>query len=566
MIRTFTFPTHVYSSIIAVLLCMSLVSETYSQPTLALSSPVISSGLSAPIQFVNAGDGSGRVFIVQQAGTIRVYDAGFNYLGDFLTVSNINAGGERGLLSMVFHPQYASNGFFYVYYNNTNGDLELARYQVSADPNIANSASKRILITIPHPNFTNHNGGELHFGNDGYLYLSTGDGGSGGDPNNNAQNTSVLLGKILRFNVNTSNTAPYYTIPAGNPYGNEVFALGLRNPFRWSFDRLNYDMWIGDVGQDNFEEIDHRTNATMLNANYGWRCYEGLNSYNSTGCGPASNYVFPVRAYPTQNPSAAVTGGVVYRGSIFPGMQGYYIATDFFSGRFYTVRQNGSGYDTSSQVLNPPVTGIADFGETEDGEVYLVSLTDGTVSHLLETGTGPVPVTLVNFDGIIENAGVQLSWRTSMEQNLGHFEIEYSTDGTIFTNLANVAAQNASTGYSYSYLDALHHDGVIFYRLKMVNTDGSYRYSGTIRLLLSDSKNIIAPTMITDGLMHVNLSSAIYDYVELISMDGKMILKENIRGRTGDIKIPVSKLATGMYVARLTGNSITTVEKVFIQQ
>ena len=332
--------------------CMIFSKSILSQPILTLN-PVITTGLSSPIQFVNAGDGTNRVFIVEQGATIRAYDANFNFLSVFLTVSNVSVGGERGLLSMVFHPDYQNNGLFYVYYTNAAGDLELARYHVSSDPNVADPVSKVIVLTIPHPVNSNHNGGELHFGTDGYLYASTGDGGGGGDVPNNAQNTSVLLGKILRLNVNTSLVAPYYSIPAGNPYGNEIYALGLRNPFRWSFDRQTQDMWIGDVGQSSFEEIDFRAAANTLGVNYGWRCYEGNSTYNSTGCGPSTDYVFPVYTYPNPGP-AAVTGGIVYRGTDYPALQGYNISADFYSGTFYLTVSNGSGvWNTSTQVISP---------------------------------------------------------------------------------------------------------------------------------------------------------------------------------------------------------------------
>ena len=189
-----------------ILILLIIPAEMSAQPTLSYL-PVIT-GLSAPMQLVHAGDGSKRIFIVQKSGSILAYSNTYNLLSTFLTVTDITSTGERGLLSMAFHPGYAVNGFFYVYYTNNNGDLELARYKVSDDPNLADALSKVILVTIPHPTYQNHNGGELHFGNDGYLYLSTGDGGSGGDPSNNAQNTSLLLGKMLRFDVNTSGTAP----------------------------------------------------------------------------------------------------------------------------------------------------------------------------------------------------------------------------------------------------------------------------------------------------------------------------------------------------------------------
>jgi glucose/arabinose dehydrogenase len=349
-------------------------------PQLSLTS-VISSGLSAPMQFVHAGDGSKRIFIPQKLGTIRVYDSAFNFLSVFGTVSNLSTSGERGLLSMVFHPNYASNGFFYVYYTNTSGNLELARYHVnSSTPNTFDAASKVIVLTIPHPTNSNHNGGELHFGTDGYLYLSTGDGGGAGDVPNNAQNKSVLLGKLLRLNVNTAATAPYYSVPADNPFGNEVYAYGLRNPYRWSFDRSTQDIWIGDVGQDSWEEINFRAAALSKGTNFGWRCYEGNAVYNISLC-TDSNYVFPAHAYATQNPSASITGGVVYRGSRYPSLQGVYLGADFYSGTWYKLVKNGTGWDVTTQTLSP--TGIVDFGETESGEVYVVSNTGNSVYRVV---------------------------------------------------------------------------------------------------------------------------------------------------------------------------------------
>jgi glucose/arabinose dehydrogenase len=346
-------------------------------PQISLTS-VISTGLSAPMQFVHAGDGSKRVFIPQKGGAIRVYDSAFNFISVFGTVTGITTNGERGLLSLVFHPDYATNGFVYVYYTNASGNLELARYHVnSSTPNAWDASSKVIVLTIPHPTNSNHNGGELHFGTDGYLYLSTGDGGGAGDVPNNAQNTSVLLGKVLRLNVNTSASAPYYSIPPGNPFSNEVYAYGLRNPYRWSFDKATQDMWIGDVGQDSWEEINFRAAAATSGANYGWRCYEGNNAFNTSGC-TGSNYIFPVHAYATQNPAASITGGVVYRGTTYPSLQGVYLSADFYSGIFYKIVPNGSGgWDITTQTLSP--TGIVDFGETESGEVYVVSHTGNSV-------------------------------------------------------------------------------------------------------------------------------------------------------------------------------------------
>ncbi|UEG50822.1 PQQ-dependent sugar dehydrogenase [Ferruginibacter lapsinanis] len=372
------------ASILSLLLCIAF--SAVAQPILSLTQVI--KNLSSPMQLVNASDGSGKIYIVQKAGKIQVYTKDYDSIGVFVTVTNITSNDERGLLSMAFHPDYEHNGFFYVYYTNSIGDLELARYRVSNNPNIANAASKVILKTIPHPVNQNHNGGELHFGKDGSLYLSTGDGGGGGDQPNNAQNTSVLLGKILRFKVDTTNIAPYYdtTANAENPFANEVVAYGLRNPFRWSFDRLTYDMWIGDVGQGSFEEIDYRPADSIRGINYGWRCYEGNSVYNTSGCGNISNYTFPVYTYPTQDPSAAVTGGTVYRGATYLDLYGYYVAADFFSDTFYLIKYNSltRTATTTKQVLLP--NGIVDFGETENGELYAVSLFANSVYRITASG------------------------------------------------------------------------------------------------------------------------------------------------------------------------------------
>ena len=359
-----------------------------SQPVLTLT-PVIS-GLSSPIELVHAGDGSNRIFILQQGGTILVYDKSYAFLGTFLTLSSgFTSGGERGLLSMAFHPGYATNGLFFIYYTNGAGDLELARYKVSANANLADAATKVIVKTIPHPTNSNHNGGELNFGNDEFLYLSTGDGGGGGDVPNNAQNTGVLLGKMLRFNVTTTDNPPYFTIPPTNPYGNEIYAIGLRNPFRWSFDKLTHDMWIGDVGQNSWEEINYRPADSSLGINYGWRCYEGNATYNtSVGCGgPITNYNFPVFTYPNPSPgSASITGGTVYRGLTYLALKGYYVAADFYSGIFYMIKYDTLNklWVTTPQNLSP--NGMANFGETEDGELYGVSLFANAIYRIESTG------------------------------------------------------------------------------------------------------------------------------------------------------------------------------------
>ncbi len=339
------------------------------------------SGLSAPVAITNLGDQ--RLFITEQAGRIRIVDLSTNpptlLATPFLDIHTlVKSGGEQGCLSVAFDPTSA-NGF-YVYYNNLSGDIVVANYTVSADPNIANTTGT-ILLTIPHPTNTNHNGGQLQFGKDNFLYLGTGDGGSSNDPPNNAQTKTVLLGKILRLKMNGA--APY-EIPPGNPFPNaanptalpEIWAYGLRNPFRFSVDRLTGDLLIGDVGQDAKEEVDLAPSGVSA-LNFGWRVMEGT---SCTGLPPLTNppcndpsFTAPILDYsdapdPTQS---AVIGGVRYRGTrlIQPGT---HLFADFYDGIIRQGVQNDQGAWSKSNLLSTGVN-VSAFAQDEDGEVYFTS-------------------------------------------------------------------------------------------------------------------------------------------------------------------------------------------------
>ncbi|MDP5027802.1 MAG: PQQ-dependent sugar dehydrogenase, partial [Flavobacterium sp.] len=298
--------------------------------TIALQS--FATGLTSPVEITHAGDS--RLFVVEQSGKIKIINAnGTVNTTPFLNLTSlISTGGERGLLGLAFHPNYATNGYFFVNYTNTSGNTVIARYSVSSgNSNIANTTGT-ILMTITQP-YSNHNGGSIKFGPDGYLYIGMGDGGSGGDPGNRAQNINENLGKMLRIDVN-STIAPYYTNPATNPYvgvaGNdEIWAIGLRNPWKFSFNRLNGDLWIADVGQGSVEEIDKVVNPLTAGLNFGWRCYEGNSTYNSTGCAPASTMTFPFTQYARSGGACSVTGGYFYTGSMYPNFQNKYFFTDY---------------------------------------------------------------------------------------------------------------------------------------------------------------------------------------------------------------------------------------------
>jgi glucose/arabinose dehydrogenase len=359
--------------------------------------PIVTSGLTKPLYLTHAGDS--RLFIVERAGVIRIYQGGALLSQPFLDISSIvqDVGFEEGLLGLAFPPTFSpSHAQFYVYYVNNAGDLVLARYNVSAgNPNIADPASAEIVLTIPHPGQANHNGAQIAFGpQDGYLYIGPGDGGikSSTDPGKNAQDPAVLAGKILRIDVETGDPSTY-TIPPTNPYRQtpgfrpEIWTLGFRNPYRFSFDRTTGDLFIADVGQSNIEEIDYEPGSDPGGRNYGWDCYEGSNSYDPVGCGPVENYTFPVWEY-NHALGCSVTGGYVYRGRLFPDMIGIYFYGDFCSGRIWGLSFDGTNWQ-NTEYLDSTLS-ISSFGEDVNGEVYVVDF-NGGVYRLEGTGTGPTP-------------------------------------------------------------------------------------------------------------------------------------------------------------------------------
>jgi len=344
----------------------------------------IASNLVKPVGITNAGDGSGRLFLTLQDGKIMIWNGTQVLATPFLDIDPIvnSSGSEQGLLGLAFHPDYNTNGYFYVNYtDNTGGDTVIARYSVSAgNPNVADPASALKLVEIDQP-FSNHNGGQLQFGPDGYLYIGMGDGGSGGDPFNNGQNPMALLGKMLRIDVDGGGNPPdcgggaaNYTIPADNPFVDgpggtcdEIWHMGLRNPWRFTFDRLTGDLFIGDVGQDSWEEVDRQPAASAGGENWGWRCYEGKHPYNTQGCGPLNSYDRPILEY-SHAVGCSITGGYVYRGPAMPGLgQGMYVYADYCSGRVWGARPVGIGWRTVLLADTP--YNITTFGETEAGEL-----------------------------------------------------------------------------------------------------------------------------------------------------------------------------------------------------
>jgi glucose/arabinose dehydrogenase len=340
--------------------------------------PVVRAGLVQPLFLTHAGDRSGRLFVVEQPGRVRVLTGGGLRATPFLDLrGRVLFGGERGLLGLAFHPRYAGNGRFFVdYTRRTDGATVVEEFRVSADPNVAAPAG-RVVLTVPQP-FASHKGGMLAFGPGGYLFVGLGDGGGAGDPGNRAQDRRQLLGKILRLDVDRGRP---YAIPPGNPFADgggrpEIFALGFRNPWRFSFDRSTGALYAGDVGEKRVEEVDR----VVLGGNYGWRRLEGNLCFKpAVGC-DRTGLRPPILTYAHASGRCAVTGGYVYRGRAIPGLVGGYVYGDFCTGEIF-VRRAGAA---PARLLDTGLM-ISSFGEDQAGELYVVGL-GGTVHRLAAAG------------------------------------------------------------------------------------------------------------------------------------------------------------------------------------
>lgn len=420
------------------------------------SAPVISvedfiSGLDAPVDLKHAGDE--RLFVLEQhQGEILIFNQEGEQFGQpFLTIEDISTAFEQGLLCMAFHPEYQENGEFFVYYTNRDGDGILSRFSVSEhDPNSADPASEEVIMTIDQP-YDNHNGATIAFGPDGMLYFTLGDGGSGGDPQNFSQNPQSWLGKILRLDVDSdgSDINSTYAIPDDNPFVDdettldEIWALGVRNPWRCSFDSQTGDFWIADVGQSDWEEINFQPASSTGGENYGWRCYEGTMPYNTDGCREESAYVFPVHEYENTgfNGQCSVTGGFVYRGTEFPELQGHYVFGDWCSQFIWSLFPDGDGSFTKRYHTQDLGGDLNAFGQDHAGELY-VCLNNGMVKRIVseEVDQSPyhsepheVPGVIQAQDFDLGGQGLAYSDNSNVNQGSAYrqdefVDIEHTTD------------------------------------------------------------------------------------------------------------------------------------------
>jgi glucose/arabinose dehydrogenase len=368
--------------------CRERKSSTLAPAIPDVSLVLTAGGFAQPTGIAHAGDGSGRLFIIEQGGTVRIIKSGTVLATPFLNITPLvkSSGSEQGLLGIAFPRGYGPNKrYLYTNYTGTQGvgDTVVARFQTTIDPDAADPASGQTLLTVVQP-FANHNGGQLAFGPDGHLYIGMGDGGSGGDPLNNAQNPLSLLGKVLRIDVESQPGG--YVIPPSNPFvGNaayrpEIWALGLRNPWRFSFDRGTGDLFIADVGQNFYEEVHVQSAASAGGENYGWDIMEGLHCYGAATC-DRTGLTLPVAEYDHSRGDCSITGGYVYRGQEYPALQGIYLFGDYCSGRIWGMKRDGVAVQT--RLLMESGMPISTFGEDEAGNLYVADHGGGNVYQIV---------------------------------------------------------------------------------------------------------------------------------------------------------------------------------------
>ncbi|HEX9252965.1 MAG TPA: PQQ-dependent sugar dehydrogenase [Ignavibacteriaceae bacterium] len=552
-------------------LLVLLTISNYAQYDLEAAFPNLT--FSSPLNLQNAGDGTNRLFVVEQNGVIKVFQNLSNVTASktFLNITDrVTSGGETGLLGLAFHPDYENNGYFYVNYTAPNPlRTVISRFQVSStNPDSADKNSELIILTYDQP-FSNHNGGCTAFGPDGFLYISAGDGGSGGDPQNNAQNITNLLGKIIRIDVDNPQTPLNYGIPSDNPFVDstnvnirkEIYAWGLRNTWKFSFDSVSGWLWAADVGQGSWEEVDIIQNGK----NYGWRCYEGNHPYDLSGCN--GTYEFPIWEY-SHSVGFSITGGYVYRGQNVPELYGKYIFGDYVTARVWALDYDGINPATSTQITTAPGS-ITSFGEDENKELYLVSF-NGKIYRFIPT---IVPVELLSFNATVQDGKVFLQWYTSTETNNAGFKIERSKNGADYEEIFFVGGNGTTTNRNvYSYLDESVHSGVYYYRLKQIDYNGTFENLNVIAVDLGipggflleqnypnpfNPKTVINFQTPKEGLVILK----VYD---LLGNEISTLVNEQKPAGSYSVDFDASKLTSGMYLYKLISGSFSYTKKMIL--
>lgn len=471
--------------------------KSFGQPTLVFTPMSLSGGsLINPVDITGCGDGSGRLFVVEKRGTIRIILNNTIQPGFFLDIrDSVETNGERGLLGIAFHPAYPDSPYVFVNYVQKGTVItRIARFNLNpGNSNDLLETSQKILLSQAGIQ-SNHKAGDLNFGPDGYLYFGLGDGGGGGDPGENGQNINSLLAKICRLDINVG-VPPYFAYPPDNPFvgvnGNDaIWAYGVRNPWRFSFDRVTGDFWLGDVGQDLWEEVDFIYAGTPGGMNFGWDCREGNHIFEPAGCPGESAFTYPIFEIPhTCDPPCntgagwSMTGGFVYRGSAYPVLYGYYVFADYGSNKAWTIKQTGFGSPpTFSWTLfdNPGIDAVESFGEDDNGELYALSYT-GTVYTISATGTLAVGWTKIKATP--SHLGNKIEWSLDALFGVNHFQVQRSFFGNFnqFVKVSDVAPNPDEINYHYN--DPFINSSGSYYRIAAYMDDGTIEYSPSAHIL-----------------------------------------------------------------------------------
>ena len=551
---------------------------TTANAQLSLESAFPDLSFSSPVFLTNAGDSTDRIFVVEQAGRIKVFQNSSSVQSSktFLDITDrVTSGGETGLLGLAFHPDYKNNGYFYVDYTTPDPlTTRISRFQVTSNPDSANINSEVILLSFAQP-YTNHNGGWIGFGpNDGYLYIGAGDGGSGGDPHNNAQNITKFLGKILRIDVDTNDVDLNYAIPPDNPFVDstgsvlkEIYAWGMRNPWRSSFDPVTGWLWCGDVGQNTYEEIDIIENGN----NYGWNCYEGNHTYPSGDC-EYPDYTFPIWEYSHSN-GCSITGGYVYRGSDVPDLVGKYIYSDYCSSTLWALTYDGSNPATNETLLTVPAS-VVSFGVDESRELYIVTQYPNAIYKFTPAEILFAPANFIAT--AIAPDKVQLTWEDNNETELG-FKIERKTDQAGMYALLDSVEQNV-TDYSDQ---SVQENTVYYYRIYAFNDRIISEYSqedsaltpnttgvnnSSIPLSYNLEQNYPNPFNPTTKISWQSPVSSlqtlkIYD---VLGNEVATLVNEEKPAGTYEVEFNGSRLPSGVYFYKLQAGSFSETKKLLL--
>ncbi len=527
--------------------------------------------LSNIVDIQNCGDD--RMFVVQKTGLIRIVQNGAILATPFINLSSIVSQGfsERGLLGLAFHPDYANNGYFYVNYTATNDAhaTHVSRYSVSAsDPNVADPTSEVVLMDIAQP-YSNHNGGCVQFGPDGYLYIGMGDGGSANDPQGNGQNLTSWLGKMLRIDVDNPAPPLNYGIPANNPYATsgtnkkEIWTYGLRNPWRFSFDRMNGDMWIGDVGQGTWEEIDYEPAGSIGGLNYGWRCYEGLvttSGVSQVGCPAFNTTTAPVAVYNHAGGSCSVTGGYIYRGALHADLWGKYLFVDYCSNVLRSTVRNANGTFTTTVEATLANGAFVTFGEDQYGEMYLGHNTNGIVYKINGAACNPVAMIDAPSDSVTINAGSSIDFSTPYNPALLY---QWQLDGVDIAG-ADSNVFTASQPGNYTVFVSTQAGAPCVSTSSPVNVD-----------VLNSMEELVAKTFSvrpnpSAGVfqLQLNNSNQSIESVSVLNLVGQEVFSKNFSAEApvNTTAIDLSGLSNGQYILRVNQNGSALFSQIILQK